>query len=606
MEHEDFIDEETGKFGDAGKISTRNELVQGTFTYWRENGGYAPTHLATLKITSYDYEEGNAEKPMKHLAYSDKIGANHAMGLGGPTIFEDVALVRPRNVDREIKTNGYYTEFNNVKFYQAKVDFYNSIAFNGLDERESNIVIGGDSTSYAGSTLVFNSKLVVPEKNSHGIGVRAYGKAGTFSDPVRIYLNHAEINSQFNWGNVNTAYTTTLNGGLSIISNAFDKIFYPSATGKNHNAAAVTIAEGLQIINNNGLVFPEVPSNVTADATWIVNSGANAGGTLDVTDTYGTFEILGAKYAYIQSADKKTIAYGTGTITLEPGTYTVLYADSVDAIKASAVNPGDIDEYNLFAGWEDDGEGTLTAKFVYSIPTYYVAATGGSDTNDGLTPETAFATTTKAIEVIESNGKNGVVNVIGAVTLTLSAHENRIYWESYNGGTIAGASNKITLMGPTVLNADFKAAQSIYTAGHYLELGGTVNQSQNNSIYAGNLDGVDESIVLRGKFVHKLTTTLLNQKTGGLDIFIDGGILRQMSTGSGIEDDGSYVVGNVSVTVKTGEFWCLNHSDDDSPHKTPSVFNYIANGNSYYFPDGRQLLSSVNIMTGHPTAQTDL
>ncbi len=597
MEHPDFFDETTGKFGDDGKKSYRenntNILVQGTFTYWKVDGGTIPSHNATLKITSYDYEEGNSDKPMKHLAYSDKIGANHDLGLAGPTVFENIAIVRPRNVDREIKLNGHDAEFNNTIIYQTNADYYNGVAFSQLQEVLANVIVGGNSATNTGGTVRFNSRLIAAQRNNHGIGLRGYGRASSFSERVTIYLNNSEINSQFNWGNANDAYSTTFNDGVTIVSNAFGSLCYPTAADYV-NDAPVVITGGLEIINNNGLVFPEIPSNVTADATWIVNSGANAGGTLDTTGVAGTFEILGGKYAYVQSVDKKTIKYANDTLTLEPGTYTVLYADSVDAIKASAVNPGDIDEYNLFVGWEDDGEGTLTAKYVYSIPTYYVAATGGSDENDGLTPETAFATTTKAIEVIESNGKNGVINVIGKVTLALTAHENRIYFESYNGGTIAGASNKITLMGPTVLNADFAAAQSIYTAGHYLELGGTVNQSHQNYIYAGNLDGADESIVLRGKFVYKMTTTLQNQKTGGLDIFIDGGILRQMSTGSGVENDGSYVVGNVSVTVKTGEFWCLNHTDA-GPHKTPAVFNFIANGNSYYFPDGRQLLSSSNI-----------
>ena len=593
MEHPDFIDETTGKFGDYGKISTKTELVKGLFTYWRQDGGYLPEHTATLKITSYDYEEGNPAKPMKHVAYSDKIGANHMMGLSGPVIFEDVAIVRPRNVDREIRTNGYDVEFNNTIIYQTNGDFYTSTPFTGLVEDHANVIAGGDSETSLGGTLRFNSRLIASRKNNHGIGVRAYGKATTFTEPVAIYLNNSEINSQFNWGNATESYSVTLNAGLSIVSNAFTNIIYP--TNANYlNDSPVNIAGGLQIVNNNGMIFPEVPANVNADATWIVNSAKDAGGTLDITETAGTFKVLGGKYAWAQSFDKKTVWYGNDTITLPAGTYTINYADSFDALKTAVATPADIDEYNLFDTWKDDGNGTLTAQYKYVIPTYYVAATGGSDDNDGLTPATAFATTTKAITVIEANDKNGVINVIGAVTLDLVDHENKIYVESYNGGTVAGASNKISLRGPIVINADFTAAQAITTNGYYLELGGKVNNAQNNTITAGNLNGTDEKIVLNGKFIHKLTTTLQNQKTGGLEIFIDGGILRQVSTGSGVENDGTYVVGNFSVTVKSGEFWCLNHSDA-GPHKTPAVFNYIANGNSYYFPDGRPLLSSVNI-----------
>ena len=596
MEHPDFIDETTGKFGDDGKLSTRTELVNSLFTYWKAGGGAIPAHSATLKITSYDYEAGNPDKPMKHLAYSEKIGANHCMTLSGPVIFEDVAIVRPRNVDREIKTNGYDTSFINCRIYQTNADFYSSIPFTGLVEDHANILVGGDNALNEGGTVIIKSPIIASMKNSHGIGIRAYGKATTFAGPVAVYLDHEGINSQFVWGNTDVSQTTTFNSGLSIVSNAYKNIFYTTKSSYIPTAP-VTITGGLQFVNNNGKVFPEVPAHVKADATWIVNSAENAGGTLDITDVAGTFKVLGGKYAWAQSFDKKTVWFGNETITLPAGTYTINYADSLEAVKAAVSAPADIDEYNLFDGWDESVAGTLTAKYAYVIPTYYVAATGGSDDNNGLTAETAFATTTKAIAVIEANGKNGVINVIGAVTLNLSAHTQKIYVESYNGGTVAGPSNKISLCGPIVINADFAAAQAITTNGYYLELGGKVNTAQNNTITAGNLNngtGTDEKIVLNGKFIHKLTTTLSNQKTGGLDIFIDGGILRQMSTGSGVEADGSYIVGDITVTVKSGEFWCFNHTDA-GPHKTPAVFNYIANGNNYYFPDGRQLLSSINI-----------
>ena len=597
MECEDFIDEETGKFGDEGKTSSKSTLVQGLFTYWKVGGGAIPAHNATLLVTSYDYEEGNPAKPKKHLAFSDKIGENSAMSLAGPTIFEDINIVRPRNVDREIRTNGNYVEFNNTNIYQAKADFWSSTPFTGIEELHANVIAGGDSSTVKGSELHFNSPLAASRKNNHGIGIRAYGRAVTFTEPVTFYLNNTGINSQFNWGNPNTEYTTTLEKGFNIVVNAVGSIIYPTSA-TYLPAAAVTITGGLQIINNNGYTFPAVPSNVKADATWIVNSANNAGGTLDKTDVAGTFAVLGGKVAYAQSADKKTIYYGAETLTLPAGTWTISYAADIDAVKTSAERPADIDEYNLFNSWTDNGDGTMTAKYVYTIPTYYVAATGGSDSNDGLTPATAFATTTKAIDAIEANGKNGVVNVIGAVTLTLKAHENRIYWESYNGGTIAGTSNKISLAGPTVLNADFAAGQSIYTNGYYLELGGAVNESQNNYIYAGNTNnttGADENIVLRGKFVYKMTTHVTGQKTGNVDIFIDGGVLRQLSSGTGVVDDGTYNVDSIRVTIKSGEFWCFNHSDDDDGHKAQGAFEFIANAGEYYFPEGNKLLSSITV-----------
>jgi hypothetical protein len=54
-----------------------------------------------------------------------------------------------------------------------------------------------------------------------------------------------------------------------------------------------------------------------------MNSAANAGGRLDVTETAGTFKVPEGKYAFVQSEDNNTIIYGTGTITLPAGEYTL-------------------------------------------------------------------------------------------------------------------------------------------------------------------------------------------------------------------------------------------------------------------------------------------
>ncbi len=159
-------------------------------------------------------------------------------------------------------------------------------------------------------------------------------------------------------------------------------------THAKRGTGVATITGGLQIVNNNGANFGTVPTDaVSADETWYMNSADTSGNALDVTDTAGTFTVKGGKVAYAISGLGTTVYYSIdGKLTVPAGTYTVNYADDLDAVIDTVV-PFE-DSASEFVEWIDDGNGTLTASYrATGIDiVYYVqhGATGSGLTIDAL------------------------------------------------------------------------------------------------------------------------------------------------------------------------------------------------------------------------------
>lgn len=567
-----------------GKTSVKNGLVEGTFTSWTKNGGaLSDSHYATLRVTSYDENPNDGIAPERtYLAFSSRIGADDVMVLTGPVIFDNITILRPRTYDRELYLGGQNASFTEtVRFGHFVANYSSGTAFSGIEYTENHIALGYDAIN-ENNQVVHIDAPVISTYNNNGISIS--GKSNSeFNGNVSLYLNNKDINSQFSWGI--GSRVANFNSGLNVIVDAVGKITYPKG---NYALGKVNVSGGLQIINNNGYKFPELPANVTADELWIVNSPE--GFRLDVTEKAGTFKVPDGKYAFVQQDNNKTILYGTGTITLPQGIYNIKYADSKKEIMTLATKPANIDNYTVFDKFVDDGEGIMTAAYKYELPTYYVSATG-SDSNNGLSVDKAFATTSKAIEVIESSGLYGLIMVKSNVELKLIPHKQKIFFESFDGGKLFGKNNVISLMGPVVIKADFVSAQTIFTNGYELELDGKVDMNQQNIVYAGNknnTNGVAENITLSGKYIHKLVTHVAEQYAGDINIHINGAIVRQIVTGPNETADGAYQVYSVRITLDDGELWSYSHADN-SAHKAKGTFEFIANGNKYYFDGTRNL-----------------
>ena len=197
------------------------------------------------------------------------------------------------------------------------------------------------------------------------------------------------------WGGINIA-STIITKGVNIIVNSTNSFEVASTSNP------VTISGGLQIINNNGARFPDVPSNVVADKIWILNSAKNSGGSLDVTDVTGIFRISDKMYAYTEYKSDSPVYFGTGIITLPEGEHNILYADSLDEIKQSLGVLPDTAEGLIFNGWNVSGN-TITPSFISHAPTeknYYVLA---GATGDGRSPENPAGSVESAVLAINAD-----------------------------------------------------------------------------------------------------------------------------------------------------------------------------------------------------------
>ena len=382
-----------------------NGLTQSYFTPWiiRDHNDVnatfpLTTHKATLRVTSYDPENNGV---INYLAYSDKIGVNFPLRLSGPTIFEDIALVRPWFADREIIACGYDVEFKNTKFYRTDANEFNKVGMTKLDEGYFKFWAVDHRTVLSKSqTIKFNTAL---DASNHAINILGGASHNPPSEatfyPISYYFNNPGINGNISWGSESVDNITRAKGGLNIIVNDAGTLRLLD------RKSLVEVKGGLQVILNNGEEFPEIPATVTADKKWVLKSEKKENCALDITDTDGTFKVLGGKFAFALSSDKKTAYYAKDTITLKPDTYIVTYADSVEEFMSSASDfANDFENGKEFAGWiKDENENVIRANFVDHVPeerNYYVIAGG---TGDGRTVENPAPSVEAVIPAINAD-----------------------------------------------------------------------------------------------------------------------------------------------------------------------------------------------------------
>ena len=317
------------------------------------------------------------------------------MRLAGPTVFENIILLRPWTAEREIISCGYSVEFNNVSFSRMNASAFGSGNGTPLTEISEDkmrfLAVENGSSVKAPLVIRFNSPFLQTYM-SQTIGIVGAGNnLATINYPVTYYFDHEGINGYVSFAEGNA----TLTKGLNII--------YSSGTSLTNIAQSntLTVSGGLQVINNNGMKFTEIPSNVVADKKWVMNSAKDAGGTLDVTDTAGTFKVLGGKYAFAQIAGSNIAYYGNDTITVPEGTYSVVYYDSVEDFCENSTF-GTMDYENLIESvWVEDAENKIltatTRKHEPKEKHFYVLSGG---TGDGRTVNTPAPSVEEVIYTI--------------------------------------------------------------------------------------------------------------------------------------------------------------------------------------------------------------
>ncbi len=252
-----------------------------------------------------------------------------------------------------------------------------------------------------------------------------YGNTKTFDKNINVVYDYDDPNTTqtFAFGSIFGTSTTTFNKNVNI--------YVKSGNVKLNNGYPHTFAEGsaVQIINAS---WNEVVNfdTVTTTNKWLLDVVANAD-ALSYTDTAGKYAVNTDRYA--------VIAIKSGTTTEIPAANGELDLTSSGA-----------GEYLVMVGKK-----LLTKE-------YFVSA-DGDDTDDGLTPDTAFKTIDAAIIAANAAGLDSAsdtvtVNVIDGETVTVSetsdfstAHKFRLIITSDNGAIVSSAATgrNIILGGPT-------------------------------------------------------------------------------------------------------------------------------------------------------------
>lgn len=255
-------------------------------------GDYAVTGVAHTGTITYSSADGGS------------LGWKSMFATKGPAVFENITL-KVLASNNFVVNDGYPVVYGqNVTLASCDgVNIYKPQFHIGLQNKDTpfqtfrmdggkiNVVyVGpfyvskGNSRNGAGADVTVNGGVL----NRLTIGPDSYGEIiGTvnFTGPV----------------------TVTYNGGL------IDRI--------TKGTPAVTFAE-TQFIANNGLTFPELPTETDNGKRYIVNSAV--GGMVYATDTVGTFRITSETgKLYIDGV--KTAVSADHLYTLTPGTHSVTY-----------------------------------------------------------------------------------------------------------------------------------------------------------------------------------------------------------------------------------------------------------------------------------------
>ncbi len=366
------------------------KLMNGSarFAYNSEAGAYKVVpHNATLIFERYDKNTTANLWATNHN--TDGVRSDYSyLRLGGPTVMRDISLSwQVTNADwRQHYANGHNWTLENVTFRA-----YDNSLFTTENDVISLGYRGGDNAFHVGGgtggTLSIDEATIKNHKWGY-LDFAGNRSTETYNEDVKLFVGSANFpsgirlsggaNAKFN-KNANIVLNGTTVNGISI-----------SGSG------SVTIANGhaLQIIYNNGATItgPDAAKNLTRYDIFVENI---EGGSLDTTDTAGTYEVTlpeGKEYAVATDANGTKYTSNNNILTVgDPGVYNVTF--------------------------EDRDEGRL----------YYIS---GGATGNGTSPETPAGTLSALVAQLEKDG----VNVAGKeiIVKVISNGSTYFYYNTEN------------------------------------------------------------------------------------------------------------------------------------------------------------------------------
>ena len=532
------------------------------------------------------------------------FGMNH-LELKGPSVFRNITFIEGYNVGKNLLSLGHDLTFEGtIGYRRTRATGAGTAANKGLTTTGYlGVDVSGRNNTNATGTITAKSGIF------DAIAFGGWDKDITLGGDQTIYVDGASVNTiklrngSGTWAMQNLAVVVD-SGTVGTIADS---------------GAGTCSAKSLQVVINNGLSVPYSATGITlSDGAWIIKSTADeTGAKLELTDTVGVYSVVGEKLAIAQDSKGATYVSEDGLLTLPAGEYLVSWTEEIGEDQIMVKYDGKIAQGYFvkgtqialpalsdtpageFVGWTINGK-TYNGGDLFTLPTdaneinfvsvwnkiadvaaVFVDAENGSDSNDGLSELTAFATISKAVATVDAatESKKYVV-LIGEhkVDASLGTHKNMII---FTGGKLHIYKNSIPVGGPSTLeNMTIKysvASKFVETLGNELVIGENVSFESTASGVVGvsyhvgtsNADGGHESFtqnsgVTQNIYVGAYYNTATRHKTAGADIVINGGNVKTLRFGadgwSGGPTYGVDFTDDVNVTINGGTVTTISQS----------------------------------------------
>ncbi len=369
-----------------------------------------------------------------------------------------------------------------------------------------------------------------------------YNNTKTFDKNINVVYDYNDPNTTqtFAFGSIYGSSATTFNKNVNFN--------IKSGNVKLNNGYPHTFGEGsaVQIINSSGNGVVNFDT-VTATNKWLLTNTSTYNDVLSFTDTAGKYAVDTERY--IVTATKKGATAGISA------------ADGELNLTESGAG-----EYDV-----------AIEKVVYTKQ--YFVSDDGDDTDDGLTPDTAFKTIDAAIIAANAAGLDSAddivtVKVIDGETVIVSetsdfstAHKFRLVITSDSGATVTSATTgrNIILGGPTEFNNvavssgnksfRFHDNDVKFGAGTTLSVGGYVTVSSKPDALVDDVD--IEVNVKTGKEIMFSNDGYGNTKTFNKNINVvydynDPNTTQTFAFGSIFGTSSTTFNNNININVKSG------------------------------------------------------
>lgn len=393
-----------------------------------------PTYTATVVVQGL---YNSAEDPT-YLAFSNTLGGNAPLMIGGPTEFRDLTLVGTRRTNQHIYHNGNSVTYaDSVQYgmfdhdytdnysadYETNASANQPLRWNGKVTPRTSLgtnigYINGGNTAAGDVTVTYANAYKANGKNQT-IYLEAYSNySNRFTGNVQLVFDNANATPEVYIGN-NGSGTTVIEGSLGI--EVKDASTFTLVDG----SGTLSVGGAIQVLVNGASSTGDVTkfSGVSAlNGVYMVQVVTKMPGALSLTDTAGVYAVADGYTAIATDANGNETVSAGGVLTLpQAGSYTVQVVDyyANDGKTITVYDHVTIDlsqetaayvDGQLFVGWKNaDGQyaktvdtyqhgDVLTAQYVtqnsddFAVADVSVDTLSGTALSFGVKQNKAFVT----------------------------------------------------------------------------------------------------------------------------------------------------------------------------------------------------------------------